>query len=293
MPELPEVETVRRGLAEHLVGVKISRVSVLEPRIVRQHAGAVLDFEKRLTGHRIDRISRRGKYLWFGLTYRGVESPDVLMMHLGMSGQALLCPSTAPPNRHIRAVLKLAEVPFDLYNDDQRLFGGLSIDELVDTTHNQRIPRATSHIARDVLDPLLDRQEVIQTIRSRKAPIKNVLLNQEIISGIGNIYADEALWRSKIHYLTPSCSLSRTKIDGLLDHVCDVMTSALAAGGTTFDDLYVGVNGESGWFSLSLAAYGQDGEPCGRCGRTIVREAWSNRSSFRCPRCQPAPRAGR
>jgi formamidopyrimidine-DNA glycosylase len=171
------------------------------------------------------------------------------------------------------------------------MFGGLHLDELVTIDRGQRLPTSVTHIARDVLDPDLDEPAVIADIRRRASGIKSVLLNQQIISGIGNIYADEALWLSKLNYLMPASRLSRAQVAGLLSNVRAVMEAALKAGGTSFDDLYVGVNGESGWFDLSLNAYGQEGLPCPRCGRPIVRESWANRSSHRCPRCQPKPRA--
>jgi formamidopyrimidine-DNA glycosylase len=207
-----------------------------------------------------------------------------------MSGQALLVAPDEPAERHLRVRLELDRSDIEIRYVDQRMFGGLHVDELVPVDHDQRVPESVVHIARDVLDPLLDESALIADIRRRNSPIKNVMLNQQIVSGIGNIYADEALWLSKLHYLTPASRLKPATVAQLLANVRQVMTAALAAGGTSFDDLYVGVNGESGWFDLSLNAYGQEGLPCPRCGRPIVRESWANRSSHRCPRCQPKPR---
>ncbi|MEN9710453.1 MAG: bifunctional DNA-formamidopyrimidine glycosylase/DNA-(apurinic or apyrimidinic site) lyase, partial [Actinomycetota bacterium] len=235
----------------------------------------------------IECVSRRGKFLWLPLG----ESDESLNIHLGMSGQALLVVPDAPDERHLRVRLELDRDDIELRYVDQRMFGGLHLDELVTIDRGQRLPTSVTHIARDVLDPDLDEPAVIADIRRRASGIKSVLLNQQIISGIGNIYADEALWLSKLNYLMPAGRLSRAQVAGLLSNVRAVMESALKAGGTSFDDLYVGVNGESGWFDLSLNAYGQEGLPCPRCGRPIVRESWANRSSHRCPRCQPKPRA--
>lgn len=286
MPELPEVETVRAGLAAHLTGAVIRSTTVYEPRLLRAHLAGPRDFEKRLRERQIHCVSRRGKFLWMPLD----GGDEALVVHLGMSGQALLLPPKSDDERHLRVRFGLNRDDIELRYVDQRMFGGLRIDELVEVDLGQRVPSSVTHIARDVLDPELDEAIVIADIRKRTAGIKQVLLNQAIVSGIGNIYADEALWRSRIHYLTPAHRLTRARVAQLLDDVREVMGAALMAGGTSFDDLYVGVNGESGWFDLSLNAYGQEGLPCARCGRPIARESWSNRSSYRCPRCQPRPR---
>ena len=286
MPELPEVETVRAGLAAHITHAEVTSVTVYESRLLRTHSAGVRDFEKRLRNRTIACVSRRGKFLWMPLD----DGDEALVVHLGMSGQALLVSPQAQDEKHLRIRLRLNRPDIELRYVDQRMFGGMRIDDLVQVEWGQRVPASITHIAQDVLDPDLDEASVISPTRKRTAGIKQVLLNQEVVSGIGNIYADEALWRSRIHYLTPAHRLSRQRITQLLADVRDVMQAALQAGGTSFDDLYVGVNGESGWFDLSLNAYGQEGLPCARCGRPIVRENWSNRSSYRCPRCQPRPR---
>ena len=136
----------------------------------------------------------------------------------------------------------------------------------------------------------MDLAALVARIRTRGSGIKRVLLNQEIVSGIGNIYADEALWRARLHCEAPANGLSKAKVAELLQAARDVMTAALAVGGTSFDSLYVNVNGASGYFDRSLAAYGREGLPCLRCGRAMVREPFMNRSSFRCPSCQRPPR---
>ncbi|MFD4461672.1 bifunctional DNA-formamidopyrimidine glycosylase/DNA-(apurinic or apyrimidinic site) lyase [Nocardia sp. NPDC058480] len=284
MPELPEVEVVRRGLADHAVGRAIDTVTVTHPRAVRRHAAGGADLAARLTGLRIDSAQRRGKYLW--LTF---DEPDTaLVVHLGMSGQMLVQPADAPIEKHahIRAVLgDGAELRFV----DQRTFGGWALGELVEVDGTV-VPDSVAHIARDPLDPLFDRDAVVAAIRAKNTEIKRVLLDQTVISGIGNIYADEALWRSGLHGTRVAAELTRPVLRTLLDGVTAVMTEALAVGGTSFDALYVNVNGESGYFARSLAAYGRENEPCDRCATLLVREQFMNRSSFSCPKCQRKPR---
>ncbi|WP_446221490.1 bifunctional DNA-formamidopyrimidine glycosylase/DNA-(apurinic or apyrimidinic site) lyase [Nocardia sp. IBHARD005] len=284
MPELPEVEVVRRGLVDHAVGRAIESVTVTHPRAVRRHAAGGADLAARLTGLRIDSAQRRGKYLW--LTF---DEPDTaLVVHLGMSGQMLVQPAHAPVEKHahIRAVLgDGAELRFV----DQRTFGGWALGELVEVDGTV-VPDSVAHIARDPLDPLFDREAVVAAIRAKNTEIKRVLLDQTVISGIGNIYADEALWRAGLHGTRVAAELTRPVLRTLLDGVTAVMTEALAVGGTSFDALYVNVNGESGYFARSLAAYGREDEPCDRCATLLVREQFMNRSSFSCPKCQRKPR---
>lgn len=284
MPELPEVETVRRGLAR-VAGLTVKDVEILNPRSIREHQAGARDFQKRLRGQTFEHISRRGKFLWLP-----TAREEALVIHLGMTGQALLQKSTEPQPSQTRVRLEFRNTDLELRFVDQRMFGGMLLDDL-QWHGEERLPRRASHIARDLLDPLLDLDEVISKMRKRQAGIKSVLLNQEIVSGFGNIYADEALWQAKVHYLRPTASLARAQIREVLQAGQEVMARALQAGGTSFDALYVDVNGESGWFQVDLNAYGQEGEPCPRCARPIVREHWSNRSSFRCPRCQPRPRS--
>nr|WP_228536533.1 bifunctional DNA-formamidopyrimidine glycosylase/DNA-(apurinic or apyrimidinic site) lyase [Nocardia sp. XZ_19_231] len=281
---MPEVEVVRRGLADHAVGRAIETVTVTHPRAVRRHVAGGADLAARLTGLRIDSARRRGKYLW--LTF---DEPDTaLVVHLGMSGQMLVQPADAPVEKHahIRAVLgDGAELRFV----DQRTFGGWALADLVEV-NGTVVPDSVAHIARDPLDPLFDRDAVVAAIRAKNTEIKRVLLDQTVISGIGNIYADEALWRAGLHGTRVAADLTRPVLRTLLDGVTSVMTEALAVGGTSFDALYVNVNGESGYFSRSLAAYGREDEPCDRCATLLVREQFMNRSSFSCPKCQRKPR---
>ncbi|MFE0423166.1 bifunctional DNA-formamidopyrimidine glycosylase/DNA-(apurinic or apyrimidinic site) lyase [Streptomyces sp. NPDC058953] len=283
MPELPEVEVVRRGLLRWVTGRTVAEAQVLHPRAVRRHPPGAVDFTARLTGRSLGPACRRGKYLWFPIGDGGTS----LLGHLGMSGQLLIQPEGAPDERHLRIRFRFDDaIGTELRFVDQRTFGGLSVH---DNTPDG-LPDAIAHIARDPLDPAFDDEAFLPALRLRRTTVKRALLDQTLISGVGNIYADEALWRARLHYERPTAGLSRPKAAELLGHVRDVMTAALAEGGTSFDSLYVNVNGESGYFDRSLDAYGQEGEPCGRCGTPIRRRPWMNRSSYFCPRCQRAPR---
>ena len=282
MPELPEVEVVRRGLEAHAVGRTVRAVEVLHPRPVRRHLAGPADFAVRLTGRGILAAHRRGKYLWLPL-----DGDEALMAHLGMSGQMLVQPPEAPAERHLRVRFAL-DGPQELRFVDQRMFGGLSLTPLADGA-----PVDIAHIARDPLDEAFDEAAFVRRVRARGSGIKRILLDQTVVSGVGNIYADEALWRVGLHGDRPGDRLRRVDVTRLLAAVREVMLAALAEGGTSFDALYVNVNGQSGYFDRSLQAYGQEGRPCGRCGTPIRRVAFTNRSSFFCPRCQPAPRARR
>lgn len=280
MPELPEVETVRLGLVGAVIDRTIAEVDVLHPRPVRRHSGGPDDFASTLVGRRFTTPRRRGKYLWLPFA-----DGDALMAHLGMSGQFRLDAPGQPLPPHCRVVIGFSDDGPELRFADQRMFGGLWL-----SPGGAELPPEIAHIALDLLDPALDWERVVADIRRRASGIKRVLLNQTVISGIGNIYADEALWRARLHYDTPANRLSRATTVALMEHARDVMTEALAVGGTSFDSLYVNVNGSSGYFSRTLDAYGREDLPCARCGRPIVREAFMNRSSYRCPTCQRRPR---
>ena len=282
MPELPEVEVVRRGLADHVVGRRIVAVRVLDVRSLRRHAPGPEDFALRLTGRVVIEACRRGKYLWLPL-----DEGDALLAHLGMSGQMLVSEPGAPPQKHLKVTLDL-EDGTQLRFVDQRIFGGLALSD-----GGAELPAEVAHIARDPLDPLFDPAEFAARLKRRETGIKRALLDQTLISGVGNIYADEALWRVPLHYARNTRTLRRTEVDTLLHHVTEVMSEALEQGGTSFDALYVNVNGASGYFDRSLHAYGREGEPCDRCGTPMRRSAFMNRSSYWCPRCQPRPRNGR
>ena len=279
MPELPEVEVVRAGLERHVVGATFTAVEVLHPRPVRRDARGPLGFAAALTGRRIEAARRRGKYFWLPL-----DNGDALLGHLGMSGQMLVQPPSAPTERHLRVRFSL-DREVELRFVDQRMFGGLAV-----STGGAELPPEIAHIARDPLDPAFDDAEFVRRVRRRTAGVKRLLLDQGLVSGVGNIYADEALWRARIHGDRPGDRLTATQVRTLLDEARTVMSAALAQGGTSFDALYVNVNGESGYFDRSLHAYGQEGRPCERCGTPIRRIAFTNRSSYFCPTCQRAPR---
>ncbi|BBZ74345.1 DNA-formamidopyrimidine glycosylase [Mycobacterium paraseoulense] len=288
MPELPEVEVVRRGLQARVVGRTIKAVRVHHPRAVRRHEAGPADLTARLLDARITGTDRRGKYLWLLLDTGAApsESDTALVVHLGMSGQMLL--GEVPRADHVR-ISALLDDGTVLSFADQRTFGGWMLADLVGVDGSV-VPTPVAHLARDPLDPLFDRDGVVNVLRHKHSEIKRQLLDQTVVSGIGNIYADEALWRAKVNGARIAATLSRGRLGALLDAAADVMRDALAQGGTSFDSLYINVNGESGYFDRSLDAYGRDGQSCRRCGAVMRREKFMNRSSFYCPKCQPRPR---
>ncbi|RCV54047.1 bifunctional DNA-formamidopyrimidine glycosylase/DNA-(apurinic or apyrimidinic site) lyase [Marinitenerispora sediminis] len=308
MPELPEVEVVRRGLERWVTGRAIGAVTVLHPRSVRRHVPGPEDFAGRLAGRLVTGTHRRGKYLWLTL-----DSGDALLAHLGMSGQLLVQPPAQAAERHLRVRLPLraagakpapaaapaerpAAAPADaveLRFVDQRTFGHLLVDTLVPDDAGRGLPSLIRHIARDPLDPAFDDEAFAAALRRRRTGVKRALLDQSLISGVGNIYADEALWRARLHWTQPTETLDRERVAAVLAAAREVMRAALAEGGTSFDSLYVNVNGESGYFARGLRAYGRRDEPCERCGTPIRREVFMNRSSFSCPTCQPTPDGAR
>lgn len=352
MPELPEVEVVRRGLSRHVRGRTIGEVGVHHPRAVRRHVPGPDDLAARLRGRTVVDVRRRGKYLWLDLLPADGSStvPDeALVMHLGMSGQLLVQPGSAAAETHLRLALSFADGDPQLRFVDQRTFGGVALEPLVPVVDRldrltqggagharagqararragesttaadsgvrlpgagepgagkpgagepgpdvpETVPASVAHIARDPLDPRYDVDDTVERLRRKRTGVKRALLDQTLVSGIGNIYADEALWRARLHGERPSDRLTRQQAREVLVAAAEVMREALRQGGTSFDALYVNVNGESGYFSRHLAAYGRAGEPCDRCGAPIVRQSFMNRSSFSCPYCQPPPRARR
>ncbi len=282
MPELPEVEVVRRGLQAHVVGRTITAVRVHHPRAVRRHEAGPADLTARLLDARITGTDRRGKYLWLLLD----EGDCALLVHLGMSGQMLL--GTVPNAGHLRIAAVLDDGT-TLSFVDQRTFGGWLLAEMV-TVDGGVVPAPVAHLARDPLDPRFDIDAVVSVLRRKHSEIKRQLLDQTVVSGIGNIYADEALWRAKVNGARVADTLTRRQLASVLEAAAEVMRDALAQGGTSFDSLYVNVNGQSGYFDRSLSVYGREGEHCRRCGAVIRREKFMNRSSYYCPRCQPRPR---
>ena len=315
MPELPEVEVVRAGLEPVVTGATITSVEIFDERSLRRHDGPSEDFVQRLAGSAFGVPHRRGKFMWIPLTCQmqvletrtreiavpnappATASPafgtgEALVVHLGMSGQVLLRdPGAEDLRTRIRLEIEHPVLGRHRLNFvDQRIFGSMAIDELVPTDHGETVPSAVAHIARDPLDPHFDDARFMSRLAKRNTGIKRALLDQTLVSGIGNIYADEALWGARIHYDQPTGSLSVAKKRRLLAEVRAVFHQALAEGGTSFDEQYKNVNGTSGYFEHSLKAYGQQGEPCQRCGRLIVRAQFMNRGSHFCPHCQRLPR---
>ena len=282
MPELPEVETVRRGLEHHVVGRTIETVSVLHPRAVRRQPAGPAEFEAALSERSLDGARRRGKYLWLSV------GEDALLAHLGMSGQLLMIEPDQPLSAHVRILFTFKDGGPDLRFTDQRTFGYMWV-----VRDGAELPAPIAHIAPDPFEAAFDPAALTRRLRSRHTGVKRALLDQSLISGVGNIYADEALWRARLHWARPTETLNGPEVSRLLTAVREVLGEALLAGGTSFDDLYVDVNGESGYFERSLAVYGREGLPCLRCGMPVRRDPFMNRSAYSCPHCQPRPRRGR
>ena len=290
MPELPEVEVVRRGLDQWVAGRTVAAVDVHHPRAVRRHLEGTEHFVQALTGRTFTAAHRRGKYLWLPMAEAdGTPSDRALVAHLGMSGQLLVEKPSAPDETHLRARFTFTDGGRELRFVDQRTFGGLAVEDAPDGG----VPTRVAHIAIDPLDPAFDEAGFSAALRRRHTEVKRALLDQTLIGGVGNIYADEALWRARLHGARPTDKLTRTQVHDLLEGVRDVLGEALEQGGTSFDSLYVDVNGQSGYFSRFLAVYGQGDRPCPRCGTAIRREPFMNRSSYSCPTCQPRPRGRR
>ncbi|NUR59254.1 MAG: bifunctional DNA-formamidopyrimidine glycosylase/DNA-(apurinic or apyrimidinic site) lyase [Catenulispora sp.] len=295
MPELPEVEVVRRGLERWAVGRTIAAAEVLHPRAIRRHTDGSDDFAARVAGLTLLSAERRGKFLWLPLgavvsgTVEATEPAglgEAVTGHLGMSGQLLVQPAGTPDEKHLRIRFAFTDGGPELRFVDQRTFGGMTVEPLEKDRHGVVVPSSVTHIARDVLDPEFDVDFFHSELRRRDTGLKRALLDQTRVSGIGNIYADEALWSARLHYDKPTSKMRRPDTDRVLGAAREVMAAALAVGGTSFDSLYVDVNGDSGYFARSLHAYGREGEPCDRCGTPIRRESFMNRSSFFCPKCQ-------
>jgi formamidopyrimidine-DNA glycosylase len=283
VPELPEVEVVRRGVERWVAGRTIGSATVLHPRAARRHTEGPADLAARLTGRLVSGARRRGKYLWLP-----VGGEEALLAHLGMSGQLIVGEPDRPYEKHLRARFTFTDGGLDLRFIDQRTFGHLMLTATVDG-----VPVPIAHIAPDPLEKVFDEDAFVQALRRRRTGLKRALLDQSLISGVGNIYADEALWRAKLHWARPTETLTRAEAMRVLEAAREVMGAALLAGGTSFDSLYVNVNGESGYFERSLNVYGREDEPCPRCGNPVRRDSFMNRSSYTCPVCQPRPRRAR
>ena len=290
MPELPEVEVVRKGLAKHVKNRKISNAKVRNNRALRNFEFSSKTFEKTVSGFTINSVERRGKFLWMTLK----NSSQAISAHLGMSGQMLMVKKDEKPSTHARVTFDFSDTKRSLHFIDQRTFGWVNLEELVEAKDKRLVPKSVLHISPDLFEETFDMDKTISNIKRRKTGIKQALLNQEIVAGIGNIYADEALWLAKTHWATVCEELDEKKIKEILISAKEVMAKALEKGGTSFDDLYIDVNGESGYFENELNAYGREGERCYRCDLEMVREAFSNnRSSTICPNCQPRVRPHR
>lgn len=287
MPELPEVEVVRAGLESWLGGCTIESVVVGHPRAVRRHLPGDADFAARLRGRRVLAVRRRGKYLWAPL-----DSGDALLAHLGMSGQLLVVTPEAPAPPHLRLRFGFDVRDRELRFVDQRTFGGMWVAGDGDPGRG-RVPPPIAHIAPDPLDASFEEEAFYRRVRGRRTGVKRALLDQSLVSGVGNIYADEALWRARLHWARPTETLTRREVGRIVAALRAVLGEAMAAGGTTFDSLYVNVNGESGYFERSLDVYGRAGRPCRRCDTRVRRDPFMNRSAYTCPRCQPRPRRAR
>ncbi len=298
MPELPEVEVVRRGIQQWTTNAHVTAVEVLDQRSLRRHAPGQDDFIGRLAEQHLGESHRRGKYLWITID----DGYSALVIHLGMSGQVLIAdPEIADPKHlKIRITITTGDCVQELRFVDQRIFGGLYLDTLVpaDDHPAELIPMTVEHIGRDPLDPLFSHEAIFRKLRKKKSSLKRALLDQSLSSGIGNIYADEALFRAGLHYARPTETLTRNEVSRVYTAAEQVMRLALAQGGTSFDALYVNINGESGYFDRSLNVYGREGKPCLTCQQDgvetlIVRQKFMNRSSYYCPKCQPVPRRAR
>jgi formamidopyrimidine-DNA glycosylase len=287
VPELPEVEVVRSGLERHVVGRTVDSVQVLHPRAIRRYTAGTADFEAATRGLTVTGARRRGKYLWLPVAPEASSvAEDALLAHLGMSGQLLLGEPGRPLSPHVRIRFTFTDGGPDLRFTDQRTFGHIML-----VPGGAELPAPIAHIAPDPLEPAFDEAALLARLAARHSGIKRALLDQSLVSGVGNIYADEALWRARTHWDRQAASMRRADTTRLLAAVREVLAEALTAGGTSFDSLYVNVNGESGYFGRSLAVYGREGEPCPRCGTLVRRDPFMNRSAYSCPVCQPRPRS--
>ncbi len=281
MPELPEVETIRRGLDLHSAGATVRKVSGDDSRVFRDNPAGFQTVHELLQGRQIETFDRRGKFMWMVLS----DDPRVLVIHLGMSGQVRFVgangSSSSPPHEHLRLVLDEGSLSFV----DPRTFGRLTVSVL-ERQGDRRIPRVSSHIGLDPLEPDWDPVSTAKrAVRSRRM-VKTMLLDQELVSGIGNIYADEALFRAGIWGQRRGADLSVDQWVLLLLAAADAMAEAIEVGGTSFDSLYVDVSGNPGYFARELTVYGREGHPCVACGSVIRRTIVNGRSHFYCPECQ-------
>lgn len=272
MPELPEVETLRRALAPSLVGARLAQVQVRCPALRNPIDAAGL---QKLEGKKLEELSRRGKFLLFHF------ADDVLVCHLGMSGRLLLRNSQAPWPDHVHVVFGFE--PFgELAFRDPRRFGTLLLVPTQALTHHPILAR----LGPEPLSPKAV-EHALRAVRNRRRAIRDLLLDQQVIAGVGNIYACEALFAARIHPAAKAWKLADEQFALLARALVRVLTRAIRAGGTTLrDGAWRGAFGEPGFFSQKLSVYGREGQPCRRCGTLIVRLPLCGRSAYHCPRCQ-------
>ena len=269
MPELPEVETIRRSLLPHVVGARVTGVTVRERRLRRPIAR---DFAASLRGRRIAAVERLGKYLLFRL-----DDGAVLLVHLGMSGSLTLLPPRAPLGPHDHVAIALDRGVVLVFNDPRR-FGLMRVDR-------GAAPAELANVGRDSLTAAPSLDEWRAMVRGRRLPIKNLLMDQRLLGGVGNIYANEMLFQAGIRPRRRAASLRRQELERLGAALRAVLAEAVELGGSSISD-YRDANGRPGSFQIRHAVYDRAGEPCRVCGTPIKRIVQSGRSSFYCPRCQ-------
>lgn len=275
MPELPEVETTRRHLEADVVGARIGPIDVRRARMVRRHQQPG-DFAARLTGRRVERLDRIGKFLM-----GRVEGDLLWVTHLGMSGRLQLAVASAPEAAHTNVVIDLEDGP-QIRFIDPRTFGFMAA-----FTPDEVDRSSLATLGPDALDDLPSVVRFEQLLAGRSAPIKALLLDQRFLAGLGNIYADEVLFRSEIDPRRSGGSLDRAEISAIRQSIGVVLDAGIAAGGTSLDDMaYLLPDGRSGDFMARLWVYGRGGLPCRRCETPIERVVLGGRGTHWCSRCQ-------
>jgi formamidopyrimidine-DNA glycosylase len=278
MPELPEVETILRGLAEHALGRRVTAVEVRNRAVIM---GAAADFVRNIAGKLIAGLERKGKVLAVRLSGKNPEVPRYLVVRLGMTGQVTVTPREAPLEPHTHVRLALGAGNEELRFRDVRRFGRLRC------CTRRELEAVFARLGPDARE--ITEEQFLAALRGRRGAIKNWLINQAFLSGVGNIYADEALFAARIHPLTPAGYLPLAAARRLHRGVKRILDRAIAWGGTSVRD-YRNAEGRPGDFLSELRVYQRTGEPCRRCRRPIRRLVISGRSSHFCPHCQPRPR---
>ncbi len=274
MPELPEVETVLRGLEPVMTGFTITKADIRRPDLRWPFP---VDMAARLTGKAVERLRRRSKYI-----LADMDSGETLIIHLGMSGRILIENGKPPLEKHDHVVLDMSSGARILFNDARR-FGAMDLGATDSIEHHKMLV----NLGPEPLGNQFDADYLFDRFKNRKMPVKSALLDQRIVAGLGNIYVCEALWRAKIAPDTLSGQLTEHSVSGLVPIIRTVLEDAITAGGSSLKD-YRQTNGELGYFQHSFAVYGRENQPCQRagCGGKIQRFAQSGRSTFHCPTCQ-------